>query len=88
MSQDNVSRRTLLTGLAGAAVGVAGLTKLATPAFAEPQPHMQAALAALETARNELQAAEHDKAGHRANALRLVNEAIREVHEGMRADRH
>jgi hypothetical protein len=47
------------------------------------QPHMMAALDALRTARSELLMAEHNKAGHRAEALRLVNMAISETQEGM-----
>jgi len=47
------------------------------------QPHMQAALGYLQSARSELQVAEHNKAGHRANALRLTNEAIAETQAGI-----
>jgi len=49
------------------------------------QPHMQAALGLLQNAKGELQAAEANKAGHRANAIRLVNDAIAEVQAGMAA---
>ncbi|HLI66114.1 MAG TPA: hypothetical protein VKU90_07090 [Caulobacteraceae bacterium] len=47
------------------------------------QPHMQNALAALQTARGELQIAERDKGGHRAAALNLVNQAITQVQAGI-----
>lgn len=47
------------------------------------QPHMEAALSALRSARGELMEAEHNKMGHRAEALRLTNEAIRETEAGM-----
>jgi hypothetical protein len=47
------------------------------------QPHMQAALDALRAARGELLEAEHNKAGHRAEALRLTNAAITETEAGM-----
>ena len=47
------------------------------------QPHMQNALAALQTAQHELRIAEENKGGHRANALRLVNQAITEVQAGI-----
>jgi hypothetical protein len=46
---------------------------------APDQPHMQAALDALESARNNLDKANADKGGHRANAIQLVKEAIAEV---------
>jgi hypothetical protein len=47
------------------------------------QPHMQNALAALQTAQAELQVAAQDKGGHRATALSLVNQAITEVQAGI-----
>src|ERR1700735_1903494 len=40
------------------------------------QPHMEAALHALENARDELKAAEADKGGHRAKAIDLVETAV------------
>jgi hypothetical protein len=49
------------------------------------QPHLENALGALQNARHELQVAEHNKGGHRATALRLVDEAIGEVRAGIRA---
>ncbi len=49
------------------------------------QPHMQNALAALQSARGELQVAEHNKGGHRVNAIRLVDQAIAEVRAGIAA---
>ena len=48
------------------------------------QPRMEAALHALENARAELQAAEHNKGGHRDRALKLVDQAIHQVREGIR----
>jgi len=47
------------------------------------QPHMNAALSFLQTAKNELKVAEHNKGGHRANAVGLVNHAITEVNRGI-----
>lgn len=58
----------------------------ATGAHAD-QPHMQAALDALRSARAELQAAEHDKDGHREKALDLVDRAIRQTEMGVAAGR-
>lgn len=60
------------------AIGVA-----ATP----DQPYMQAARSNLVQARAALQRAARNKAGHRANALGLVNSAIGEVDLGIRYDR-
>ena len=47
------------------------------------QPHMQAALSHLRNARSELNAAMADKGGHRAAAIRIVNDAIAEVEAGI-----
>lgn len=53
----------------------------------ENQPHMRAALEALQRAKQELQAAEHDKGGHRVKALSLTDQAIKHVQEGINYDR-
>jgi hypothetical protein len=71
-------------------VGIAGVLIIAAVSFTggyvvAAQPHMQNALGALQNARSELQMAESNKAGHRVNALRLVNEAIVEVQAGVAA---
>ncbi len=49
------------------------------------QPHMQSALRALNNAAAQLNAAAHDKAGHREKALALTNQAIGEVQAGIAA---
>lgn len=49
------------------------------------QPHMQAALGYLQSAKSELQAAEHNKGGHRVAALRYVNDAIAQTEAGIAA---
>ena len=49
------------------------------------QPHMEAALAALQNAKTELQVAEHNKGGHRVKALAYVNSAIAETQLGIAA---
>ncbi|HKE56622.1 MAG TPA: hypothetical protein VKB46_07970 [Pyrinomonadaceae bacterium] len=53
---------------------------LATP---PDQPHMEAARDSLQKAKAELQVAEHNKGGHRAKAVGLVNNAIAEVNRGI-----
>ena len=67
----------------------AGAVALAAASFSAgtfaAQPHMDNALAALQTARSELQIAEHNKGGHRVNAIRLVDQAINEVRAGIGA---
>jgi hypothetical protein len=51
------------------------------------QPHMTAALAALESAKNNLERASSDKGGHRGKALDFVKDAISEVKKGIDAAR-
>ncbi len=65
-------------------VGKAGGAFVAGLAFAA-QPHMEAALNALLTAQSELKVGEHNKGGHRAKALDLVNRAIEQVQLGIAA---
>jgi hypothetical protein len=76
------SRRTAAKSILSA--GAAGLVG-ASLAEAAPQPHMQAALRALNNASTQLQAAEDDKAGHRAKAIQLVSQAINQVQQGIQA---
>lgn len=52
----------------------------------EAQPHMRAALEHLQQAQRELEAASHDKGGHRARAVSLVKQAIVQVNEGIQYD--
>jgi multidrug resistance efflux pump len=56
-------------------------------AGAPDQPHMTAALAALESAKNNLERATSDKGGHRGKALDFVKDAISEVKKGIDAAR-
>ena len=51
----------------------------------EDQPHMQAALEALQQAKHHLEEAKHDKGGHRVAAIKAVDAAIKHVKEGMEA---
>ena len=53
---------------------------------AQKQPHMSSALDRLREAQKSLEAATHDKGGHRAKALKLVKEAIVEVDQGIHFD--
>jgi hypothetical protein len=60
----------------------------AYPSAAAPdQPFMKAAREDLQKARGQLQVAEHNKGGHRANAIEYVNAAIAEVNRGIAFDR-
>ena len=57
---------------------------LAGSAFAG-QPHMQKALDLLQHAKAQLQKAAHNKDGHRVQAIKEINAAIREVKLGIKA---
>jgi len=57
----------------------------ATLSAAQDQPHMTAALAALESAKNNLDHATADKGGHRGRAIDLIKDAIDEVNKGIEA---
>lgn len=61
---------------------------IAAQAVTPDQPFMEAARADLQTAKSELQAALHNKGGHRATAAGLVNQAISEVNKGISFARH
>lgn len=67
-------------------VAAVSVLMLAAPAFAEPQPHMKAALKDLENAKAQLEKATADKGGHRVKAMELVNQAIDEVKKGIEFD--
>ena len=55
-------------------------------ASAEPQPKMHQALDSLRGAAAALEAADHDKGGHRAKALEHTRAAIAQVEAGIRYD--
>ena len=75
-----------MRSLIGAGVAMGAMLAFAGAAAAAPQPHMDAALAALENARTELGIADqyHDHGGHAGAATELIDRAIREVREGIR----
>ena len=52
-------------------------------AVAQNQNHMYNARNSLQSAKYQLEVATHDKGGHRAAALNLVNQAIQQVNWGI-----
>ena len=72
-----------------AAIAFAAGLLTATAGFAwyeiQDQPHMTAALAALQSADMHLKQAEHNKGGHRAKAQEATEDAIKHVQEGIKA---
>jgi hypothetical protein len=73
-----ISRKSLVILLA-TLLGAAALVQANVP----DQPYMEAARADLQKAKAELLVAEHNKGGHRAKAVGLVNQAIAEVNRGI-----
>ena len=76
---------TMLKGIALAAVIVASTLPLAAQGY-ENQPNMTNGLKELREAREALQRASSDKGGHRARAIRLIEQAEREVQLGIQYD--
>ena len=56
-----------------------GATATAAPAAPERHPEIHAAIESLEHARMHLKEARHDYGGHREEALRATDEAIRQL---------
>jgi hypothetical protein len=81
-STDLERRRLLVAGAAAATLGA--ILGAASEAEAD-QPFMRNALNNLRNAQSNLSQATHNKSGHRANALNLVNQAIDEVSAGIAA---
>ncbi|MBV9149474.1 MAG: hypothetical protein JO024_06400 [Candidatus Eremiobacteraeota bacterium] len=73
------------SGLAALVLAGAVLGSALTGTVMAYQPHMQAALRAELNAVNQLQMALPDKAGHRVNAINLVNQAIAQTRAGIAA---
>ena len=60
------------------AAGLTG-TMAFTPATLEPHPHIRSAVVELEAARQELKTAAHDFGGHRVEAMKAIDGAIRQL---------
>ena len=87
--RDKGGHRAKAAGLVGQAIGEVnkGMTfaRRHNHASSIDQPHMQAALDALNAAKGNLENATDDKGGHRKKALDLVKSAIDEVQQGIQA---
>jgi uncharacterized membrane-anchored protein YhcB (DUF1043 family) len=57
----------------------------AVACYATEQPHMVAAMEHLRAAKAELEKAEHNKGGHRAKAIEIINRAMEQVQKGIEA---
>lgn len=68
------------------ALGVAGSLAF-TPAVIEPHPHIKSAVVELRAARQELQTASHDFGGHRVDAIKAIDAAIRQLQLAQQFDK-
>jgi hypothetical protein len=85
--KEEISMRRSLSWVAVVALAVAMLfgAVVGGVAVAATQVHMKNALTDLQSAQSQLNIAQADKAGHRENAIKLVNQAISEVEAGIKA---
>ncbi len=76
--------------LAAIVLTLAMLFTMTSPVVAqEKQPKMQEALAHLREAKKSLEQAEANKGGHREKAIQLVDQAIKQVEDGIQyANQH
>jgi hypothetical protein len=76
-----------LTSIALAALLAASLgNTFVSPAAADAQPKMRAALDSLRAAKASLDEATPDKGGHRVKAIQLTKQAIDQVEAGIKFD--
>lgn len=58
------------------------------PAPPEKHPHIREALASLHASREDLEHAAHDFGGHRVEAIKAIDEAIRQLEICLKYDNH
>lgn len=80
---ESLTRRDAFVSAAALAVGAAAVAAAPTEALAD-QPNMRNGLAALQDAKRWLEKAATGKGGHRANAIKLIDQAISEVKQGIK----
>jgi hypothetical protein len=70
-------------------LGVFGLWSSGVDAAAEKErhPHLHAAVKELKEARRELKEANHDFGGHREDAVKAIDVAIRQLEEALKFDK-
>jgi len=83
-----LSRRTALASATLAGLGLAFVAENAEAQAREEHPKIRQAIRALEAAKDDMQHAEHDFGGHRVDAIRASDEAIRQLQLALNYDRH
>jgi len=68
------------------AVGLAGTLAL-RPLPLEPHPHIRSAIIELQESKKELQSAAHDFGGHRVDAIRAIDAALRQLRLAQQFDK-
>jgi len=58
-----------------------------TPAALEPHPHIRGAITELVEAKNELKTAAHDFGGHRVEAIRAIDVALKQLRLAQQYDK-
>jgi hypothetical protein len=80
-----MDRRTALTGLAFAGLMAASAADAQAPPEHHPKIHQ--AIDALQAARDDLEHAAHDFGGHRVDAIKAIDEALRQLRMALRFDK-
>jgi len=78
---------TMTTTVPAMAQGGAGGGKHEMGEGRERHPEIQAAIRSLERAKKHMQEANHDFGGHREDALKACDEAIKQLHEALKYDK-
>jgi hypothetical protein len=74
--------------IAAAAIPAATPQPAASPAaLPEPHPEIRAAIGALRNARAHLEHAAHDFGGHRVEAIKTIDESLRQLQECLKYDK-
>ena len=88
MAASRSRRRVLVDGLSLASLGlVAGVSAPALAAPKERHPRIRAAIRELREAKKELEEADHDFGGHRVEAIKAVDVAMKQLEKALEYDR-
>ncbi len=83
-SRRQVIVRSLSLASIGLLTGFAGRAEARRP---ERHPHIHAAIRELREAKRDLEKADHDFGGHRVDAIKAIDHAIRQLEKALEFDR-